>query len=294
MFCLITSWWKWLAVVIFFGGKENFVFLVPQQSHLCQIGDMPCEPGKDGICLMKYFKLNSTDCRDMTFDSKSDATGNTLGSVEIKPYVFNLFSYKQTAFNLTFSNVTWENFKFRFKQEGNEMKNTCREFHMTPNSTISSMFYDCVWSNERYEGKSFIFEYEAQNSKHSFYKKYFFQVPFAKNIDDTTVLDHLEIFLLVEQHRNAFGLNTFILQWEPLPEKYSINAYNVSVFTNNSGRLEVVHYTKITCDNKEMCKYHYHKWFGKVQFGIQPYCLNKSDCLLSTSVVFHLGKFISL
>lgn len=290
VFCTILLW-KYLLLFLALGGQNtDFAYSVLQQSHLCKAMDMPCGKGNCDECQMKYYKLNSTDCRDLTFSYDSVTAENKLDAIQIQSYHYDMFSYKQTGFNLTFVNISWSSMKFRFKQEGNEMKNTCREFHMSSNSTIKNLFYDCLWSNESYEGKTFSFEYETRTNNVMSYKKYFFRVPFAKNIDEKTDLANWEIFVFTEFIKNVFGLTTLILHWQPLPEKFSINTYNITVFSNDFGQPKVTLYTKVTCNNIEECKFHYNKWYGSVQFGVQPIPFNESDCLISKTIVFHLGK----
>ncbi|KAL0274574.1 UNVERIFIED_CONTAM: hypothetical protein PYX00_002675 [Menopon gallinae] len=262
-------------------------------SSLCESTDLPCKPENPSACQMKYFRLNSTECRDLTFDGKqtSRSDGDPLGTVELKSFFYNILSYKMTAFNVTFSDIKWKHLKFRFKQIGNDMKNTCREFFVLANATVSDMFYDCIWSNETYEGKPFFFEYEASNELLKIYKKFSFHVPYAKNVDEAlTNVKDWETFSYVEavSFSNGLGPTTFFLNWQPLPQKFSVDSYNVSIMSSDAGTLQVVHSINITCKNITECNYMYSKWYGTVQFGVQPICKD-TICSTTTSLVFQVG-----
>ncbi|KAK6628010.1 hypothetical protein RUM44_010492 [Polyplax serrata] len=282
-----TILFKWILLFItaaIVRGKQ-------QQSELCEAVDKSCRKKSPDECQMKYYKLNSTGCRDLTFSYNSVTTEGNIGTVKIETYHYNWLSYKQTGFNVSFGDIVWSRMKFRFKQEGNELKNTCREFYMSENSTLKSFFYDCLWSNEGYEGKTFNFEYEMSTSQVSLYKKYTFRVPLSKNIEETTDLKNWEIFLFTEMFTNVFGLTTIILHWQPVPSRFSTNLYSVTVFSNDSGHPEVLFSTDVTCHSVEDCKFNYNKWHGSVQFGVQPLSLsNKSDFYMSKTIVFHLGE----
>lgn len=271
---------------------------VPSASALCESTDLPCKPENPNACRMKYFKLNSTECRDLTFGGKqpSKSEVESLGTVELRSFFYNILSYKMTAFNVTFSNINWKHLKFRFKQIGNDLKNTCREFFILTNASVSDMFYDCIWSNETYEGKPFFFEYEASNDLLKVYKKFSFRVPYARNIDETlTDIKDWEMFSYVESVSvsNGLGPTVFYLNWQPFPQKFSVDSYNVSVMTSDSDTQHVIHSINVKCNNVTECSYMYSKWYGTVQFGVQPICKD-TLCSTTTSLVFQVGEYCNL
>lgn len=292
------SWCTWstsIGLIILWNIK--LVHLISNQSGLCQPMDMPCDVQNPETCRMKYYKLNSSECSGLTFEEYPSTNDASLGKVELKTYYYDFLSaYKVTAFNVTFSDIHWNHLKFRFKQDGNELKNTCREFTILNNATLTDLFYDCLWSNESYEGKSFYFEYQAKNDTASVYRKYVFKVPIAKNINENnTDLTKWELFVFVETVRSGFGLVTFTLHWQPLPERFLINDYNVTVISNDSGSPQIIDSNNVTCNNYDECVYTCNKWYGNVQFWVQPICGNHSEeCFTAKTQVFLLGKCLPI
>lgn len=289
------SWWTWstsIVLIILFNIK--LVHLISHQSQLCEPRDLTCGYENNvETCRMKYYKLNSSECKELAFDESAANKDVSLGNVELKTYHYDINkSYKSTAFNISLSNIHWKQLKFRFKQDGNEMKNTCRELQILNNATLADLFYDCLWSNESYEGKSFYFEYEARNDTTSTYRKYIFRVPYAKSMnDEVTQLTNWELFAFVEVVKSCFGLTTFILHWQPLPEKFFTHDYNVSVISNDSGIIQLLDSNNVTCHKYGECQFTYNKWYGNVQFWIQPMCnSNSSYCFTTKTQVFLLGK----
>jgi len=72
--------------------------------------------------------------------------------------------------------------RFRFRQDGYDKKQFCRELRVSSEYYIPELFYDCLWTNSNYEGTPFTFEYEAESVHHTEARRYVTLLPFYKDI----------------------------------------------------------------------------------------------------------------
>lgn len=254
------------------------------RSHLCVKSNAPCS--SDGLCTMFYFPVNSSHCGDLPFTSvKTSITQLTLGSVRINTYLYEDRSYSQTAFNLTFADIKWTTMKFRIMQNGNRGKNTCRQFTRTEDSSPSTIAYDCIWSDEGYEGKPFIFDYQAETNEKTEAARVVFNVPLTpESKDESRLLTYVEAIPL------GLARTQFHLFWPQLPEKMQVKFYRVYVFFNDSGTESVLHTSKVDHCKANLCFFDTHKWFGEISFGVVPVFENDVEGTISRTQYFDLGE----
>lgn len=56
---------------------------------------------------------------------------------------------------------------------------SCREFRIPKNSQNSTLYYDCLWNNYKYESTTYHFQYVAESQDGTRYLyKYVFRVPY--------------------------------------------------------------------------------------------------------------------
>ena len=67
--------------------------------------------------------------------------------------------------------------QFRFTEYQNESRTFCRRFTVSSNHSIRELFYDCRWTRSSDFGKTFIFQYEAQNQFYREAGRYWFKLP---------------------------------------------------------------------------------------------------------------------
>ena len=61
----------------------------------------------------------------------------------------------------------------------------CREYHRSPAYHIDEMFYDCLTTVANLPGRSFIFQYEAEDeNKNIEARKFIHKVPIFRNIGE--------------------------------------------------------------------------------------------------------------
>lgn len=258
------------------------------RSSLCVRNNAPCAP--DGSCNMVYYPVNSSACADLLFETqKTPLNQLSLGKVHLNSYLYKDRTYTQTAFNVSFSSVNWTEMKFRFMQDGNKGKNTCRQFIRSANSSVDAVSYDCIWSNERYESKSFIFEYEARSGNFVESAKFAFKVPLANGLEPEYPKEERRLFAYVETIPTHLGRTIFNVFWPPASE-LDVDCYKVYVFYNDSGA-EAVMYSKDVCGcENNLCAYTTQMWYGSIRFGLQPVFQNGVEGFISKTQYFDLGK----
>ena len=67
--------------------------------------------------------------------------------------------------------------QFRFTEYQNESRTFCRRFTVSSYHNIPKLFYDCHWTRSSDFGKTFVFEYEAQNKFYREAGRYWFKLP---------------------------------------------------------------------------------------------------------------------
>jgi hypothetical protein len=96
--------------------------------------------------------------------------------------------------------------RFRFRQQGYDKKQFCREFRVFSEHYIPELFYDCLWTKSNYEGTPFTFEYEAASTHHSEVRRYVTMLPFYKNIGMCKCKTTISYFYLCTVHVVTFTL----------------------------------------------------------------------------------------
>ncbi|CAH0386418.1 unnamed protein product [Bemisia tabaci] len=209
---------------------------VPTLSGLCIRDNTSCSHQFDvsnaleeDLCFMRYFP--STDCNDLV--TEGDFLGHAT-EMRLSTYLYVEGYTRITAFNISFQEMKWNRLKMWFKPISNESNaSMCREFSLSKKVELNNtLFFDCLWSMERYEGTSYQFRYAAfldEASDFPFAAKYVFQVPLAERIDiERTNATEWEVFMYLD----ISALPLVTLHVQEAPSHLKIKSYIIDVHRN--------------------------------------------------------------
>ncbi|XP_071450531.1 uncharacterized protein [Hetaerina americana] len=248
-------------------------------------------------CRMEVYNVNNGACSSIPMAIPN--RGEVSGKILLQSYFFQDELYTQTGFNVTFLDFDWKSITMRYTQNGNPGKNSCRVFHFSDEflkRKPTSLFYDCLWSHNDYEEKTFNFEYTATNDVSATYRKSVFTVPRRDKINpDVTQLKNWQVFLYVDITESPF----VILKAQTLPDFYNVFTYNVKVYSGSDRNYSVKNERNITVrrgENELTFEWNLGIFPGNYFFTVKPVSeeCGELGCLISRSPDIKIEPSINL